>query len=330
MPPKKLISLVVPVFNEAESLPALFVGLERPLAALADRYDFELLFTDNHSTDATFSILAARAAIDPRVRVIRFSRNFGYQKSILTGYINARGAAAIQLDADLQDPPELIAEFLRLWEQGHAVVYGVRRSRREGWLMQATRRTFYHLVNFLSDYELPVNAGDFRLVDRRILDILSTISDHDPYLRGIIATLGFRQVGVVYDRAARTAGRSKFSLGQYIKIAIDAVVSQSVMPLRIATYTGLVIASLTFVGIVIAAAGHLFFGESWPRGFATMTVLILFGISLNALFLGIIGEYLARIYRQSIVRPVTIVERVIPDDASQPTPIRSAGLTTAG
>src|SRR3954463_9210488 len=168
MPQKKLISLVVPVFNEAESLPALFAGLEPPLAALAHRYDFELLFTDNHSTDGTFSILAARAAVDPRMRVIRFSRNFGYQKSILTGYVNARGAAAIQLDADLQDPPELIAEFLRLWEQGHEVVYGIRRSRREGWLMQMVRRTFYRVVNFLSDYELPINAGDFRLVDRRI------------------------------------------------------------------------------------------------------------------------------------------------------------------
>jgi dolichol-phosphate mannosyltransferase len=314
MTEKKLISLVIPVFNEADNLDRLFALVDEALKSLTDRYDFEFVFTDNHSTDATFAVLAARAASDKRIRVIRFSRNFGYQKSILTGYMNARGSAAVQLDADLQDPPALIAEFIALWEQGNAVVYGVRRARPEGWLLHTTRRFFYRIVSFLSDHELPLNAGDFRLIDRRILDLLTKIADQNPYIRGIIPTLGFKQVGVVYDRNARISGKSKFSLAQYVALASDAIVSQSIMPLRIATYAGLLIAVVTMVGIMIAVVGQMIFGAEWPPGWATVTVLILFGISLNALFLGIIGEYLGRMYRQSISRPITIVERTIPEE----------------
>ena len=313
MADKKLISFIVPVFNEQENIELFLSALDAETKKLADRYDFEILFTDNHSTDDTFRMLSARAVKDKRIRVIRFSRNFGYQRSILTAYANARGAAAIQLDCDLQDPPALIGEFLRLWEEGHAVVYGIRRTRKEGWLLQFARRIFYRLVDALADIDLPHHAGDFRLVDRRILDLLSASLDRNPYLRGMIARYGFKQVGVPYDRERRKRGVSKFSPGEYFSIAFDGIVSQSVVPLRLATYTGLIVALATFVAILVYSLGHAMFGATWPPGFATQTVLILFGISINALFLGIIGEYVARIYQQSVKGPVTIVEQVAPE-----------------
>lgn len=313
MADKKLISFIVPVFNEQENIEPFLDALDAETEKLAKRYDFEILFTDNHSTDDTFGMLSARAKKDKRIRVIRFSRNFGYQRSILTAYANARGDAAIQLDCDLQDPPALIAEFLRLWEEGNAVVYGIRRTRKEGWLLHWARRAFYRLVDALADIDLPHHAGDFRLVDRRILDLMTASQDRNPYLRGMIARYGYKQVGVPYDRDARQRGTSKFSLGEYFSIAFDGIVSQSVIPLRLATYAGLIIAMVTFVAILVYSIGHAMFGATWPPGFATQTVLILFGISINALFLGIIGEYVARIYQQGIKGPVTIVERVVPE-----------------
>ena len=313
MADKKLISFVVPVFNEQENIEAFLDALNTETKKLAKRYDFEILFTDNHSTDETFKLLSERAKKDTRIRVIRFSRNFGYQRSILTAYANARGDAAIQLDCDLQDPPALIETFLDHWEDGHAVVYGIRRSRKEGWFLDWARRMFYRLVDALADIDLPHHAGDFRLVDRRVLDLMAASQDRNPYLRGMIARYGFKQIGVPYDREARHRGISKFSPGEYFSIAFDGIVSQSVIPLRLATYTGLIVAVATFAAILVYSIGHALFGATWPPGFATQTVLILFGISINALFLGIIGEYVARIYQQSVKGPVTIVEQVTPE-----------------
>ncbi len=313
MPDKKLLSFVVPVFNESENVGPFLDALNAVIADHSKHYDFEILFTDNHSTDDTFDQLEMRAKKDKRIRVIRFSRNFGYQRSILTAYANARGEAAIQLDCDLQDPPALVGEFIRLWEEGNAVVYGVRRSRQEGWLINTGRRVFYRLIDWLSDIDLPHHAGDFRLVDRRVLDLVVASQDRNPYLRGMIARYGFRQAGVPYDREPRHKGTSKFSFGDYFSIAFDGIVSQSVVPLRLATYTGLVIAAIMFIAILVYSIGHALFGATWPPGFATQTILILFGISINALFLGIIGEYVARIYQQSVKVPVTIIDQTIPE-----------------
>jgi dolichol-phosphate mannosyltransferase len=308
---RRLISIVVPVFNEEQNVRAAYDAVRATMAKVADRYDFEMIFTDNHSTDRTFEILSELAALDRRVRVIRFSRNFGFQRSIFTGYMNARGAAAVQLDCDLQDPPELVLDFLAKWEGGYQVVYGVRRQRREAWWMQRVRKAFYRLIDFLSEDRLPHDAGDFRLVDRRVLDELARMEDSRPYLRGAIATLGFNQVGIAYDRAERLHGSSKFSWGQLVSLALDGILNHSVVPLRVATYTGVGVAVLTTLGIGGYVAGRVLFRQDWPAGFATTTVLLLLGISLNALFLGIIGEYLGRIYVQVKRRPITVVERRI-------------------
>lgn len=309
MPDKRLITILVPVYNEEQNIEPLYAALLPIMAELSAGYDFELLFTDNHSSDATFAALERLATRDPRVRVLRFSRNFGFQRSILSGYVHARGDAAVQIDCDLQDPPALILDFVRQWEQGHRVVYGIRSSRREGWLMNGTRKLFYRLIDSLSEDDLPLDAGDFRLLDRRVLDELRHFEDDQPYLRGTVAALGFSQVGIPYDRAERVRGESKFSFRELMALALDGILNHSVVPLRIATYLGLAVSAFTLLAIAGYAVGRLFFGANWPPGFATLIILILASLSLNALFLGIIGEYLGRIYKQVKRRPLTIIER---------------------
>ena len=306
---RKLITVCVPVLNEEANIPKLYAAFVELRHTLGARYRFELLFTDNHSTDGTFTLLSDLAERDPAVRVLRFSRNFGFQRSVLTGYLNARGAAVIQLDCDLQDPPALIPRLLELWEEGNQVVYGVRTKRQEGWLITVTRKCFYRVIHSLSEQELPLDAGDFRLVDRRVIDELAKIDDATPYLRGAIATLGFNQVGVPYERAARQGGESKFRFKDLINLGLDGIFNHSFVPLRFATYVSLAIALITFVLIAAYVAGKFLFTQSWPPGFATLVILILASISLNALFFGILGEYIARIYRQVKKAPLTIVER---------------------
>lgn len=323
MSTKPLISIVVPVLNEEDNVEPLHKAVTTVMADLADRYDYEIVFTDNHSTDQTFSKLEAIASADDRVRALRFSKNFGFQKSILTGYLRANGDAVMEIDADMQDPPELIPEFIGKWEEGYHVVYGVRRSRQEGFLSQKARRLFYRLIDALSDDHLPHDAGDFRLVSRHVVDLISQVDDYHPYLRGLIASFGFEQVGIPYDRSARTSGESKFSFGQLMSLAVDGILQHSVIPLRIASITGLVLALIMVVVIVGYAIGRLFFGQQWPAGFATTTVLLLLGIVLNAMFLGVIGEYLGRIYQQVKKRPVTIIEREV--GANRPGKTRPAG-----
>lgn len=305
---KKLLSIIIPVYNEEGNVDSVYRALLGTFQQVADRYDLEILFTDNHSTDGTFDRLKALATEDKRVKVLRFSKNFGFQRSILTGYLRAQGDAAIQIDCDLQDPPELLLEFIQRWENGYKVVYGVRRTRQEGWLLERTRKLFYRLVDRLSEDDLPHDAGDFRLVDRVVLDQLAAVNDQQPYLRGLIASIGFEQVGIPYDRRARAWGSTKFSLAELLTLALDGVLNHSVVPLRLATFAGLTLSLLSVLGGLAYAAGRLFFGQDWPPGFATLSVLSLLGMGLNALFLGVIGEYLGRIYKQVKPKPLTIVE----------------------
>lgn len=308
---RRLISVCVPVFNEEHNIEPLYQAIMSMMGQVSDRYDVELLFTDNHSTDRTFAMIEALAARDHRVRGLRFSRNFGFQRSIFTAYMHARGQAAIQIDCDLQDPPTLILEFLHKWEEGYRVVYGIRRSREEGWWINSSRKLFYRLINLLSEDELPLDAGDFRLVDRAVLDELRKTDDYQPYLRGTIAALGFEQVGIPYDRASRERGESKFSLTELCGLALDGILNHSIVPLRIATYLGLAISALTLLGTLGYVFGRVILGRDWPPGFATLIIAVLGSLSLNALFFGIIGEYLGRIYRQVKRHPLTIVEREI-------------------
>ncbi len=308
---RQLVSLVVPVFNEEKNIDSFYRRVLTAIEPLVPNFDFEFIFTDNHSTDQSFGILNQLSAKDKRIRIVRFSKNFGYQASIYTAYSYCRGDVAIQLDCDLQDPPELIQAFLEKWGEGFHVVYGIRRSRKEGFLMNATRRIFYRLIHKLSEDPLPPDAGDFRLVDRVILEELKKIRDVNPYLRGTIASLGFNQIGIPYDRDSRQHGKSKFSVSNLFGLALDGILNHSILPLRIATFIGLAISLAMVLIMLIYASGRLFFDTQWPAGFATTTILLLLSIALNGIFLGIIGEYLGRIYRQVKARPLVIIEKVV-------------------
>ena len=306
---KPLVSLVIPVFNEADNIPLFYPAVRSIIDPLAAEYDFEFVFTDNHSTDETPRLLTQLAEQDSRVRAFRFSRNFGYQRSILTAYLKAQGDAAIQLDCDLQDPPELIPVFLAQWRQGSDVVYGIRTSRLESSRWTLARKLFYRLVDVLSEDPIPRDAGDFRLISRRVIEELRGLTDSKPYLRGTIATMGFKQTGIDYARRARTVGTSKFSFYDNVMLALDGLVNQSVVLLRLATYVGVLVALLTVLAIIGYLIAHFTTGFRAPAGFTTITVLILASLGINAMLLGIIGEYLGRMYMQMKNRSLTIIER---------------------
>ncbi len=310
----KLISVVVPVFNEAENIGEFFRRVVPIMESLGPRYDYEIVATDNCSTDNTFELLQAEAERNHRIRAYRLSKNFGFQRSILTGLSLTRGDAALQLDCDLQDPPEMIAEFLCLWESGYHVVYGIRKKRQEGPVITGARKVFYRLINALSDEELPTDAGDFRLIDRRIIDELSRIKDTHPYIRGTIASLGFRQVGIPYERAKRANGVSKFSFRDLFALASDGILNHSLVPLRLATYTGLALSVTSLLVMVAYIIARLTIGVGWPNGFATLIVVNLFSFGVLSVFLGIIGEYIGRIHEQLKDLPISIIERSINHD----------------
>lgn len=313
------ISILVPAFNEEANVRRAHEAIVDVFQRLPG-YDREVIFTDNHSTDRTFDILTEISREDPTVKVIRFSRNVGYQRSLLVAYKNATGDCSVQIDCDLQDPPDLIPGMVDLWLQGHQVVYGIRRTLKDGWLTTRIRRAFYWCINALSEDDLPLNAGEFRLVDRRILNELREVDDTSPYLRGLISAMGFSQVGFEYDRQARVAGESKFPFRTMLSLAVDGILNHSLTPLRLASVASLVMGTATLLLLLGYLIGKLLFGQDWPAGFATTTILLLISITLNAIFLGIMGEYVGRIFMQSKHRPTPIIEASLNDEIHRQPP----------
>lgn len=305
---KPLISVSIPVLNEAGNLDALYMRLCALAKRMSDRCDLEFVFSDNHSTDETWAMLSRISASDPRVRAIRFSRNFGFQNSILANYLHTRGDAIMQIDADLQDPPEMLEQFFDLWQRGYHVVYGIRRKRPEGWLLNTIRKCGYWVIDKISEHPIPRDVGDFRLVDRAVVEAIAKSRAPNPYLRGMIAGIGFSQTGIPYDRDARVTGESKFNLTRLLRLGLTAVFNHSTVPLRIASAVGIMIllwslGAATYYIILRLVEPDL------PRGFASIQVMVLFGIGLNAFLLGIIGEYILRIYRILRADPIAIVEQ---------------------
>lgn len=305
-----LVSLCIPVLNEADNLDALYARLDALGQRMRDRCRLEFVFSDNHSSDATWEKLQQLAAQDPRIRAIRFSKNVGFQRSILANYMHARGDAVMQLDADLQDPPELLEQFFDDWKQGYAVVYGVRRRRRESPALNGFRRFGYWVINKISEHPIPPNVGDFRLLDRKVVDALAKSRTPNPYLRGMIAGLGFRQTGIPYDRDARVAGSSKFGMSRLMRLGLTAVFNHSTVPLRMATILGIGMIGVSFFGAVYFTLLKLFEADL-PKGLASIHILVLFGIGLQSLLMGVIGEYILRIYIILRAEPIAIVDEAI-------------------
>lgn len=304
---KPLISITIPVLNESGNIAALYARLHALGERMRDKCDLEFVFSDNHSDDATWTMLADLAARDPRVRAIQFSKNVGFQRSILANYLHTRGDAVMQIDADLQDPPEMLETFFDLWQQGYQVVYGIRRKRPEAWLLKNFRRLGYWVIDKISEHPIPRDVGDFRLIDRKVVEAVAKTRTSNPYLRGMIAGIGFNQTGVVYDRDARVAGESKFNVSRLIRLGLTAVFNHSVVPLRAASFLGLLILAISVIGTLYYTVLRLLHPEL-PRGLASIHILVLFGIGLNSFFLGIIGEYLLRIYLVVRQEPIAIVQ----------------------
>jgi dolichol-phosphate mannosyltransferase len=308
---KKLISIVVPVFNEELNIEYFYGEITRFIDSASKNYNFEIIFTDNHSVDTTSELLMDICNKDVRFKCVRFSKNFGYQKSILYGITRSSGDAVVQLDVDLEDSPNIILEFLNLWESGYQIVYGIRRRRSDSFGLFYLRKIFYRVINFLSDDNIPLDAGDFRLIDKKIVGLLKEMNDTQPYLRGAIASFGFKQIGVEYDRDDRRFGETKFSYMDLFKLAFDGIFNHSVVPLRLASYFAIFISIIIVILIISYSVGKIFFHYNWPSGFTTLAILSLIAILLNAVFLGIIGEYLGRIFIQLKGKVLPLVENEI-------------------
>jgi dolichol-phosphate mannosyltransferase len=309
----RLLSVVSPMHNEEGNARALY---ERVVAAVGD-VPFELVLTDDGSRDGTPAILEELAAADQRVKVISLSRNFGHQAALTAGLDHAKGDVVVMMDSDLQDPPEVIPEMVQRWREGAEVVYAVRQSRAgETRFKQLTAKWFYRLLQRMSQIELPLDAGDFRLMDRRALDALLAMPERNRFLRGMTVWVGFTQTAVIYERAARGAGDTKYTLNRMMRFALDATTSFSHTPLQLATLLGFVISALALIAIplvVIARLNNVFF----PGISSTLVAILLLG-GIQLITVGIIGEYVGRIYDEVKNRPLYVVRerRNLPEDPS--------------
>ncbi len=300
-----LISVVVPVYNEAEGIREFHSRCSAAMKAI-EGVDYELVYVDDGSKDGSYDILKEFTA-DPRVRVVKFSRNFGHQIAITAGLDYASGDAVVFIDADLQDPPEVIAKMIEKWREGYDVVYG-QRTRRPGEtaFKLATASAFYRVLRNLASIDIPVDAGDFRLLSRRVADQLRGMREKDRFIRGLVSWVGFKQTFVLYERAERFAGVSKYPLRKMLKFAFDGLTSFSTAPLRVAMWLGYATSLLAF--LYLAAVFVQFLLGVTIEGWATIMVATLFIGGVQLLCLGILGEYLGRIFNEVKPRPVYIVE----------------------
>lgn len=311
------IVVVVPFLNEAGNLPALYGRLCATLERESER--FEILFVDDGSTDGSAAWVAARAANDPRVKLLRLSRNFGHQVAITAGMDHADGAAVVIMDADLQDPPEVVPELLRRWRDGHEIVYAVRTSRSgEPWLKRFLAATFYKTFRRMASVDVPLDAGDFRLVDRKVIDALKQVRETHRFVRGLTCWVGFSQSAVHYERAPRHAGTTKYPVWKSMRLAFDAITSFSGTPLRWMTVIGLVVSVVGLVQASRVIVGRLLYPASMERGWASVVAIMLFLGGVQLVSLGLIGQYVGRIFEESKKRPLYFVRDRVGDFADPP------------
>ena len=307
-PVQPVYSVVAPVFNEEETLSQFYRQIIETMEQLGE--PFELLLVNDGSVDRSYQIMQEFHKQDPRVRAINFSRNFGHQIAISAGLDHARGQAVIIIDADLQDPPEVIPELIARWKAGAEVVYAQRAQRHgETRFKLFTASVFYTLIRRITSVNIPHNTGDFRLLDRNVVDALVKMREQHRFMRGLSAWVGFRQEAVLYERQARFAGTTKYPLRKMIGFSLDAITSFSHVPLELATTFGFFLAGISLLGIIVAAILRIF--TDAIVGQASTLILVLFLGGIQLIFLGIIGEYLGRIYDEVRARPLYIVREIL-------------------
>ena len=305
-PPIEL-SVVVPMRNESLSVPELFDTL---LPVLQDTgKSYEILCINDGSTDDTLALLLARQKDEPVIKIVDLSRGFGKEAALTSGIDHAQGAAVIIMDADLQHPPDVIPDLIAKWEEGYEVVYGARRSRiKDGWLKRLTSQGFYAVFNRLSDTKLPPDAGDFRLMDRVVVDVLRRLGEHSRFMKGMFAWVGFKQVGVPFECPERQAGESQWSYFKLLRFALDGIFSFSSAPLRLWTWIGATTAFFALVYAFFLVLRVFIYGRDVP-GYASIIVAILFFGGVQLISVGVLGEYIGRIFRETKGRPIYIVKR---------------------
>ena len=312
-----LLSVVVPCLNEQEVLVESNARLVSALQQVP--MNFEIIYVDDGSTDSSGELLRNLQACDDRLRVVQFSRNFGHQMAITAGIEHASGDAIVVIDADLQDPPEVIGEFVQKWLDGYDVVYGVRTERDgETAFKLWTAKIFYRSISRLSDTPIPLDTGDFRLMDRRVADALLSMPERDRFVRGMVSWLGFSQASVPYRREQRKAGVTKFSLFKMVRFALDGIFSFSILPLRLATWTGFLASVMALLGIIAVLIGKFFEMPGLVRGWSSTVIAVLFIGGVQLICIGIIGEYVGRIYGESKHRPLYVVRDRMGFDKQNP------------
>jgi glycosyltransferase involved in cell wall biosynthesis len=313
------ISIIAPIYNELDNLPDLHRRVTAVMGPL--RLEWELLLVDDGSTDGSTEAIRSLARVDAHVRPIVFARNFGHQIAVTAGLDFCRGQAAVIIDADLQDPPELIPELVANWREGFEVVYAVRAEREgESWFKRVTASVFYRLIYRITDVKIPLDVGDFRLLDRQVVDTLKRMRERHRFLRGMSAWVGFRQTGVEYKRAARTAGVTKYPFRKMLRLAVNAVTGFSYFPLQLATYFGFLSAGLSALAIPFVVAMRLIGHEAF-FGQASTLIAVLFLGGVQLISLGILGEYIGRLYDEAKGRPL-YVAREAPPEMDEPHTVR--------
>ena len=308
---KPTFSIIAPLFNEACCVRELYTRLSEVMEQTHEPW--ELVLVNDGSTDETSEIVREMAEKDKRVRPVMFARNFGHQIAVTAGLDYSRGQAVVIIDADLQDPPEVILELIDKWREGYQVVYAVRGEREgESFFKKVTASLFYRIIYRITDVDIPLDTGDFRLMDRRVVDVMNQMREHHRFLRGMSAWVGFKQVGVKYKRAARFGGETKYPFRKMLKLALTAITGFSYFPLQLATYIGFISAAVSVIAIpvviVMRAINHeAFFGQ------ATTLIAVLFFGGVQLISLGILGEYIGRIYDEAKGRPLYIIAQQ-PDD----------------
>ncbi len=308
----KKISLVIPMYYEEKVANKCYEKVSNVLKSLEDKYDHEIIFVNDGSKDKTLDILEEIAKKDTKVKIISFSRNFGHQAAVTAGLKEVTGDAIVIIDADLQDPPELIPEMLELWEQGNEVIYGKRKTRKgESAFKLLTAKMFYKTLNALSDVEIPKDTGDFRLVDRKVVDVVNNLPEHNKFLRGLFSWVGFKQKAYEYERQERFAGETKYPLKKMLKLASDGIISFSNKPIKMVGALGIISIIISVIILIYALISYIFKLNELSAGWTSLMVAITFFAGVQLLSLWVISEYIGRIYDEAKGRPQYIVDKKI-------------------
>lgn len=308
---RRKLTIGTPCYQEELNVRRCYEAVRDVMKELGDRYDYEHIFADNGSTDRTLAVMKEIAAEDPRVKVLAYARNFGVEKSVMTLYRHASGEAVVLISCDLQDPPPTILEFVRKWEEGFEIVSGIYTNKSDSWAFAKLRKLYYWMIQKIANEPLVRDFSGYALLDRKVVDAFIPISDYSPYVRGLIAATGFRQTTVPYVRYGRERGRSTYNLALYAGTAINAIISHSIVPIRLATFVGLTLSVLSMLLALVYAIIKIFNWDFQAPGATTVVVLLLFFSGIQLFFLGVLGEYIGAIHSQVRPKPFVVIREKI-------------------